>query len=146
VFHSVNGVVTEKYKTDEKTSEIQINGYPLPVVNFGGITTAHAFEEVSDKLQLVIYDGLTNGLNLAKNSDELLLPNIHTAFWKKWFDRRINSHSFQWSFIADSYELLNKGIKDKINCYSCNHLIRTMSKTQLDNKLYEVEIETEAEI
>ena len=67
-------------------------------------------------------------------------------FWKKWFDRRINSQTFQWSFLADSFDLLDKSVKDKINCYSCIHLIKSISKTEIEPEIFEVEIETEAEI
>lgn len=146
VFHSATMITNSGFKTDEKTTEIQINGYPLPFPFRNGVQTAHAFEESNDKVQLVIYDGTTGGLNLAKDPTDLLLPSIHINFFKKWFDRRINSQAFLWSFLADSFDLLNKSVKDKINCYSRIHLIKTISKTEIEPEIFEVEIETEAEI
>lgn len=146
VFHSSTMIVNSGYKTDEKTTEILINGYPLPFPFRNGVQTAHAFEESNDKVQLIIYDGTTSGLNLAKDPTNLLLPNVHLNFYKKWFDRRINSQNFQWSFLADSFDLLNKSVKDKINCYSRIHLIKSISKTEIEPEIFEVEIETEAEI
>lgn len=146
VFHSANLISNSGFKTDEKTTEIQINGYPLPFPFRNGVQTAHAFEESNDKIQLVIYDGTTGGLNLSKDPTELMLPGIHLNFFKKWFDRRINSQNFQWSFLADSFDLLNKSVKDKINCYSKIHLIKSISKTEIEPEIFEVEIETEAEI
>lgn len=146
VFHSATMIANSGYKTDEKTNEIIINGYPLPFPFRNGVQTAHAFEESNDKLQLVIYDGTTGGLNLTKDPTDLLLPSIHQNFYKKWFDRRINSQNFQWSFLADSFDLLDKTVKDKINCYSCIHLIKSISKTEIEPEIFEVEIETEAEI
>lgn len=146
VFHSNSLITNSSFKTDEKTTEIQINGYPLPVTFKNGIQTAHAFEQSNDKVQIVLYDGLTDSLNLAKEAPELLMPAIHSSFYSKWFDRRINSQVFQWDFLADSFDLFDKSVKDKINCYSCIHLIKSISKTEIQPEIFEVEIETEAEL
>ncbi|MQP63333.1 hypothetical protein GFJ99_11570 [Flavobacterium sp. LMO6] len=146
VYHSFDTISNSGYVVNEKTTEIQINGYPLPLAFRNGIQTAHAFEESNDKLQFVIYDGLTSGINIAKDPTQLLLPSVHENFWKKFFNRRINSQPFTWSFLADSFEILGLNIKDKLSCYSNIHLIKTISKTEIEPEIFEVEIETEAEI
>lgn len=146
VYHSFDTISNSSFVTNEKTTEIQINGYPLPLAFRNGIQTAHAFEESNDKVQLVIYDGLTSGLNLAKDPNELLLPSVHENFWRKFIERRINAQNFQWSFLADSFEILGLNVKDKLSCYSNIHLIKSISKTEIEPEIFEVEIETEAEI
>lgn len=146
VCHSFDTISNSSFVTNEKTTEIQINGYPLPLAFRNGIQTAHAFEESNDKVQLVIYDGLTSGLNLSKDPNNLLLPSVHKNFWRKFIDRRINAQNFQWSFLADSFEILGLNVKDKLSCYSNIHLIKSISKTEIEPEIFEVEIETEAEI
>ena len=146
VYHSFDTISNSSFVTNEKTTEIQINGYPLPLAFRNGIQTAHAFEESNDKVQLVIYDGLTSGLNLSKDPNNLLLPSVHENFWRKFIDRRINAQNFQWSFLADSFEILGLNVKDKLSCYSNIHLIKSISKTEIEPEIFEVEIETESEI
>lgn len=146
VYHSFDTISNSSFVTNEKTTEIQINGYPLPLAFRNGVQTAHAFEESNDKVQLVIYDGLTSGLNLAKDPNELLLPSVHENFWRKFIERRINAQNFQWIFLADSFEILGLNVKDKLSCYSNIHLIKSISKTEIEPEIFEVEIETEAEI
>lgn len=146
VYHSFDTISNSGYVVNEKTTEIQINGYPLPLAFRNGIQTAHAFEESNDKVQLVIYDGLTSGINIAKDPTDLLLPSVHENFWRKFFERRINAQNFQWSFLADSFEILGLSVKDKLSCYSNIHLIKSISKTEIEPEIFEVEIETEAEI
>ena len=146
VFQNNSIIANSGYKTNEKTTEVTINGYPLPVTFRNGIQTAHAFEQATDKVQLVLYDGTTDGLNLAKDSSDLLMPSIHELFHKEWFNRRINSQVFEWNFLADSFDLFDKTVKDKINCYGCVHLVKTINKTEISPEIFEVEIETEAEI
>ena len=146
VFQNNTIITNSGYKTNEKTTDIPINGYPLPVTFRNGIQTAHAFEQSSDKVQLILYDGTTEGLNLAKDSSDLLLPSVHAMFHKDWLSRRINSQIFEWNFLADSYDLFDKSVKDKINCYGCVHLIKSINKTEISPEIFEVEIETESEV
>lgn len=146
VYHSFDTISNSSFVKNEKTTEIQINGYPLPLAFRNGVQTAHAFEESNDKVQLVIYDGLTSGLNLSKDPNDLLLPSVHENFWRKFIERRINAQNFQWSFLADSFEILGLNVKDKLSCYSNIHLIKSISKTEIEPEIFEVEIETEAEI
>lgn len=146
VFQNNTIITNSGYKTNEKTTDIPINGYPLPVTFRNGIQTAHAFEQSSDKVQLILYDGTTEGLNLAKDSSDLLLPSVHAMFHKDWLSRRINSQVFEWNFLADSYDLFDKSVKDKINCYGCVHLIKSINKTEISPEIFEVEIETESEV
>lgn len=145
VFHSYENIVNENFTITEKTSTIEVNGLPLPLMDRNGSNTAHAFESDSSKVYLVLYDGLSDGLNLSKSNHELLIPQIHETYWKKWFNRRLNAVNYLWTYIADSIDLLNFSVYDKIHAYKNIHLIKSIQKTELKPDLFEVEIETEAE-
>ena len=143
IYHSINEIGTTPLTANEKTQEITINAIPLPLTLRNGVQTAHDFEASNSKVTLVIYDGLTGSLNLAKPIDDLLIPKIHEQFYKKWFERRLNSILYTWSFIADGIQLLNFKPIDKIHAYKNIHMIKTIQKTEIDSDLFEVEIETE---
>ncbi|WP_339836401.1 hypothetical protein [uncultured Flavobacterium sp.] len=145
-FHSFETITSENYTVDEKTSPIEINGLPLPLMDRNGSKTAHAFENDTSKLYLVIYDGLTSGKNIAKDPNDLLIPRIHEVFWQKWFNRRLNAVNYLWTYIADSIELINFNVYNKVHAYKNIHLIKNIQKTEVKPDLFEVEIETEAEV
>lgn len=145
-FHSFETITSENYTVDEKTSPIEINGLPLPLMDRNGSKTAHAFENDTSKLYLVIYDGLTSGKNIAKDPTDLLIPRIHEVFWQKWFNRRLNAVNYLWTYIADSIELINFNVYNKVHAYKNIHLIKNIQKTEVKPDLFEVEIETEAEV
>jgi hypothetical protein len=145
-FHSFETITSENYTVDEKTSPIEINGLPLPLMDRNGSKTAHAFENDTSKLYLVIYDGLTSGKNITKDPTDLLIPRIHEVFWQKWFNRRLNAVNYLWTYIADSIELINFNVYNKVHAYKNIHLIKNIQKTEVKPDLFEVEIETEAEV
>jgi hypothetical protein len=143
VFQSNDGVFYSGFKTDEKTSTIEINALPLPLLERKGITTAHGFETSDTKIYAVIYDGLTNNLNLAKSSEEILLPAVHATNWQKWFDFRINAQEFKWPFKAFFEQLIGLKAKGKVFAYGRYHIVKRIQKTEIKPELYEIEIETE---
>jgi hypothetical protein len=143
VFHSKETVVNSNYVTNEKTTTIEITALPLPLLTRNSVQTAYALENNDAKVFLVPYDGLYNGNNLAQPIEEYLLPSIHLQYWKKWFNFRINSHSFTWGFSAWNEEISNLKAKTKIFAYKKFHIIKTINKTEIAPHLYTVEIETE---
>lgn len=143
VFQSNDGVFYSGFKTDEKTSTIEINALPLPLLERKGITTAHGFETSDTKIYAVIYDGLTNNLNLAKSPEEILLPAVHATNWQKWFNFRINAQEFKWPFKAFFEQLIGLKAKGKIFAYGRYHIVKRIQKTEIKPELYEIEIETE---
>ncbi len=144
VFHNRNGFVNGNYKTNEKTNTIEILALPLPKVNRTGFNTAYAFELNNSKVYLVPYNGLVNGNNYSQPNDNYLLPIVHLAYWKKWFDFRINAQLFQWPFLAWNEKILDLKVKSKIFAYNNFHIIKTLNKTEIKPDLFEIEIETES--
>ena len=143
VFHSQNGVVNSNYVENDKTTTIEINALPLPLLTKNDIQTAYALESNNAKVYLVKYDGLVNNNNYAQSTAEYLVPAVHKASWEKWFDFRINSHSFVWDFITWEEKIINLKAKTKIFAYNRFHIIKTINKTEDKPSLFTVEIETE---
>lgn len=143
VFQDNQGFKNSNYVTDEKTTTIEINGLPLPLLTRTTAQTAYAFENDSSKVYLVKYDGLYNGNNLAQPIDEYLIPAVHTQYWLKWFDFRIFSQGFRSTFKAWQEEIRDLKVKTKIFMYKRFHIIRTINKTEDKPELFTVEITTE---
>ena len=144
VFHSTTGVVNTGFVADEKTTTIEINALPLPLLTKTEVHTAYAVESNDSKVFLVKYDGLYRGNNYSQSNEEYLLPAVHLKSWKKWFDFRINSHGFNWSFPAWNEQLINLKAKTKIFAYKKVHIIKNINKTEIKPDYYEVDIETES--
>ncbi|WP_445458452.1 hypothetical protein [Flavobacterium sp. HNIBRBA15423] len=147
VFHNKDGFVTANYKTDDKTNEITVDALPLPLLFRNGIQTAHAFDTDESKIYAVLYDGLnTDDLNLSKDPYELLIPQVHEKYWKDWLNFRINSQGFQWSFKAHYEDIANLKNKSKVFAYMNNHIVRSITRTEVSEDEFEIDIETEAEL
>ena len=143
VFQNKEVVELGNNKVTSDTNTITINAFPLPQKNILGIETAYAFDQGGNsKIYAVLYNGLnTAGLNLTEASTPLRIPAIHSRFYEKWFTFRIKAVTYQWSFKM-FIENLNK-IKKKVYAYGRYHIIKTISKTQISEDLYEVDIETD---
>lgn len=142
VFHNLNSILTANYKSDDKTNTIEINALPLPLLFRNDVQTAHAFESNNSKPYMVIYDGLTEGKNLCKSPDELLLQSIHEAYYRAWFDFRINSEDYSWSFICDGFKLLEMQLQTKTYAYGRVHVIRNINDIEVSPDVYEIDLET----
>ncbi|MFY0481480.1 hypothetical protein ACI6PS_02645 [Flavobacterium sp. PLA-1-15] len=144
VFHSKSGYVYSDYVENKKTNTIEVNALPLPLLNRNGIETAHSFEYNTSKVYAVVYPGLTNGKNKTLDPVEILMPAIHLTNWFIWFNFRINSQAYKWSFKAFSADILSLTVKSKIYAYKNLHYIKSLIRTQIEPDIYEVEIETES--
>ncbi|MDR6844538.1 hypothetical protein [Flavobacterium granuli] len=142
VFQNKDGVSYSNYTTDDKTSTIEVNALPLPLLTSNGVQTAHAFESNDSKVFLVKYDGLYNGNNLAQSNTEYLLPAIHPIYWQKWFEFRIFAQAFTWSFKAWDEQLQKIKAKTKIFAYNRYHIIKNINRTETTPEQFTVEIET----
>lgn len=100
VFQNNTGISNDSYVKDEKTNEITINALPLPLMKRSEVQTAHAFLTDTSKIFGVLYGGLTAGLNVGQDPDPISIPSCHQKHHKEWFDFRINSQVFVWSFQA----------------------------------------------
>ncbi len=144
VFHSQSGTVNSGFVTDEKTTPIEINGLPLPLLTRNGAQTAYALEQNESKAYLVSYDGLFNGNNLAQPNTDYLIPAVHLAYWDKWFNFRINSPGFNWQFKTWNEAIMQLKVKTKIFAYQRVHIIKTINKTETKPNYFEIDIDTEA--
>ena len=144
VFHSQSGVVNSNYVTDDKTTTIEIDGLPLPLLTRNGAQTAFALEQNNSKAYLVCYDGLYNGNNLAQPNTDYLIPAVHLAYWFKWFNFRINSHGFNWQFKTFNEMIMNLKVKTKIFAYKRVHIIKIINKTEIKPDYFEIDIDCEA--
>lgn len=143
VFQNRDTIEFSDKKTDGNTSIITIGALPLPQKNIFGIETAYAVETGGDsKIYVVLYNGLnTDGLNLTEDSTPLKIPAIHEAHYKKWFTFRISAITFNWNFKMFS-EKLHK-IKKKVYAYKRYLVVKSINKTQINEDLYDVEIEAD---
>ena len=143
VFQNREGVELSESNVDNYTNTIEIDAFPLPQKNIEGIETAFAFDQGGEsKLYAVLYNGLNeSGLNLTQDVNPILLPNIHTKHYKKWFSLRINAIAYSWSFKMFAEDLEN--IVNKVFAYNRYHIVKTLNPTEISEDLFEVEIETE---
>ena len=104
--------------------------------------TAHSFESNNSKPYFVIYDGLTAGLNLSKSPANILIPQVHEDYYRKWFNFLINTTEFNWSLrmFAEEFQMLKP--KSKVCAYGRIHLVKTINDTEVSPDLFEIELET----
>lgn len=126
----------------EDTTKIQINGYCLPLQTHRGQTTAAIKVEDESVLALVYYDGLTNEQNLAKNPGGLMLPDILSVL-RPWYQQRIESNEFRWSFFVSKNKWRHIDIKDTVHVYGKKAWIKEINKNTIDKKHYQIDITVE---
>lgn len=142
VFQNINGTVNSGYVTNEKTSIIEVNALPLPLLVRNGVQTVHAFESNDSKAFAVLYDGLTDGLNLAKDPIDILIPAVHLRNWEKWFLFRINTQGFIWTFKAFINQISELKATSKVKAYGKIHIVKSINDTEVSPGLFEIDIET----
>ena len=143
IFHSKQSIVSTNYVVDDKTTPIEINALPLPLLTRTTAQTAYAFENNDSKVYLVKYDGIYNGNNLSQPAIEYHIPAVHLAYWKNWFDFRIYAQGFRWTFTAWEETINDIKAKTKICAYKRFQIIKTINKTEIKEGLFSVEIEME---
>ena len=127
------------------TKVIDIDGYALPVYmpKPNSHSTAVVQTDSTTMLQLVYYDGLTDGTNNAKNPAGCHFPELFYKNWENWLKRRLECYEYTWKFTIPIEEMANYSINDYIYCYDNIHLIKTLNKDKVSETTYEVEIITE---
>ena len=127
------------------TKVIDIDGYALPVYmpKPNSHSTAVVQTDSTTMLQLVYYDGLTEGTNNAKNPAGCHFPELFYKNWENWLKRRLECYEYTWKFTIPIEEMANYSINDYIYCYDNIHLIKTLNKDKVSETTYEVEIITE---
>jgi hypothetical protein len=92
---------------------------------------------------LVPYTGLINNNNTTEDIGNYLIPSVHLNYWKKWFDFRILSRGFNWSFTVFNEFIDQLKVKNKIYAYKKFHIIKTINRTEIKPNLFEVDLETD---
>lgn len=145
-FHKIlidaSGYQLSPFSKPDDSVDITIDALPLPLKQKNGILTAHGFLDDNSKPQVVLYDGLTNSLNLANDPSPLSIINSYLNEHKAWFDFLLNTTNFIWSFGTYFENMLSLKIKSKIYAYGQYHLIKRLTRKTLNDNTVEVEIET----
>ncbi|WP_298119302.1 hypothetical protein [Flavobacterium sp.] len=142
VYQNQNSVESANFKIDDKTTPIEINALPLPHTSRNGVQTAFAFENNNSKMYLVPYDGLVNSNNYSLPINDYLIPAVHKKYWEKWFDFRINSVNYIWSFKCYVDKLNDLTTKSKIRAYENTHILKLVNKTEYAPDQFDVEFDS----
>lgn len=127
---------------EEDSNEILINGYCLPLESYRGTLTAIPKKDSDEVLGLIYYDGLSNGYNVAKNPAGLMPPEI-IRHWGAWLLLRIKTIGINWTFSVVKNHFRKFKIRDTIYAYKKKLWITGWTKNVLNDRKYEIEIETE---
>lgn len=144
IFIDKDGYKLSPYVKKPDTVEIVINGIPLPLKQKGEVLTAHGFLDDDSKLLLVLYDGLTSGLNVAKNPEELSIVNVYLTSHQDWFKFLLNSIRTVWSFATQYEKIYQLKVSDIIYAYRQYHIIRRLTRKNTKLQIIETEIELES--
>lgn len=145
VFVDSQGDRTSEFVKDENTSEIVIDAIPLPLKQIGTVYTADYFIDDNKKLALVLYDGLTNSLNLTQDPANLLIPAIYDFGYSEWLPFRIHSDGIKWSFQCTEWLAQEIEKDSRIAAYRKMLLIKRLTRSNLKNGLWQIELETEGQ-
>lgn len=129
-----NLLVTHKQR-EENINEIYDNK----------IRTAHQFMESSNFYQIVLYSGLIDNENISKDTQQLDLNRVFQNYWLKWLMFRVMSTSLNWKFLVNKNRWRNNHILDTYYAYRQKLWIKRISKTSLNKREYEIEIECDIE-
>ena len=141
-----NGYQVNEFTKPDDAEEITVNALALPLKTFG-IKTAHGFLDDFTKLQLVIYGGLTNSLNISEDPSEISHLNNYLDDYEAWFNFLMSSINYNWIFESSYEELAELKIRSIIYAYRQYHIIRKLSRktfiSQTNGIQLEYDIETE---
>lgn len=141
-----DGYLVNEFTKPDDAEEITVNAIELPLKVFG-VQTAHGFLDDFSKLQLVLYAGLTNDLNVAEDPAPISHLNNYLDDYIDWFNFLKSSVNYNWIFEASYEALAELKIRSIIYAYRKYHIIRKLSrKTFLSqSKGIEIEYDIEAE-
>lgn len=134
--------VTKEFNKKPQT-EISIPIYPLQNELINEVFTAKSIQSSEDKICFVLYDGLLNGQNYSLEPSALAIPNLVNSYHYTWLNNRVRCIPYDISFIAEIEDVIDLNTKKRAYCYNNIHLIKSISKNQLLNGKFEIEIETE---
>lgn len=144
MYYDANGSKINGVKNND-TNEIEIPGYPLPVLKpkENSVPTAIVKKDADDLIGLVYYDGLVAGQNNSKNVPGCANPELFEKNFKKWLRQRVKGTEYGWSKKMSAESFVGVNIKKHIFCYNNIHLIVRINKDKVGDNTYDVEFVTE---
>ncbi|WP_413512657.1 hypothetical protein [Myroides odoratus] len=132
-------VVKPSEMLPEIENTISIDAFPLLYEENTVITK----DLGSDKINLLIYNGLLEGSNYVQVPTSLLIPSIHNQYYKEWLNNRAVAKSFDIDFSAMTEDAVSIKVKDRIFMHNNFHIIKSISKQQVSRDIVEIEMKTE---
>lgn len=137
------GYTLEPYTKKSDTEEILIEAIPLPRKTQQSITTAHGFLDDQQKIQIILYEGLTGALNTTQEPTNLLIPSIYENYYKQWIDFLLKTIGYEWSFQDFDINISDLHDKTTVFAYGKHHTVVKLTKKNLGiDGIIETEIET----
>lgn len=134
-------VETSPYSLPAEVETTVLNALPLPLKTEGSITTAHSFIDDAKKIQLVIYDGLINGLNTCLNPSPYSIVSLYQSHLKPLYDFRLNGNTYKWTFLTTDLALLSLKVKDTVFAYGQLFVVTKLTQKNVSKNVMEVAIE-----
>lgn len=126
----------------EETTELKINGYPLPAEYFKGVLAAAIKLDSNSVLSLIYYNGDLGGTNSPLMATGLL-PQVILPDVEEWFKMRIESTELKWDFIVNKNKFRHIKIRDILYAYNKRLWIKEITRNVLNERYYQVSIVTE---
>lgn len=130
---------------NDDTEELELNLRILqPLVKNGVFTSFLPAEASASDLCVVVYSNANaklSGYNITQPTDDLTAFSLYEAYYFNFYNFLLNSLTYKWVFKMYQ-EKLSK-INTKVFAYGRFHIVKSLDKTQIDEDLFEVEIETE---
>ena len=142
VLVDANGIVQSPYTKEEDAEEILIDAIPLPLKFENGVRTADGFLDDKSKLQLVLYNGLIGGKNLAIDPTNLLMPKVYENDYADWIDFLLNTMNYRWTFNTNSVEISPLNVRSTIYAYGLFHCVKKYTHKHLGRGVLSTEIIT----
>lgn len=142
MFFNADGYTSSGFVKDDKTTEIQIQAFPLLNAFREGVQTAYAIESEPNKIYAVLYDGLNAAdLNLTLDPAPMLLINVFETFYRNWFEFRLFAINFKWSFSSFAESLSGLSVKKRVYAFGRFLIVKTLTKKQTAKDQFDVDVD-----
>lgn len=142
LFIDRSGASVLPYVLKSDTEEITIEAIPLPLKTENGTTSAHGFLDDKQRLQLVLYNGLNEGMNTTDDPSQLMIPAIYENYYQEWIDFLLETIGYLWVFNDFDINVEDLRTKTTVFAYGVHHVVHRLSKKNVAPGIIETEIET----
>ena len=140
VYADENGFIINDFEKKENTTEITINGIPLPLIEVDGIRTAVQITDSTDKIMLVKFPGLTENENWTQPQPNLDCYQLWLNYHKNWLNFMIHSIPFNWLIRSTPNNLMRIKRKSKLFCFNNLLFVHVLNRRRKKD-IEEIEIE-----